>query len=118
MWTGRKAAVVLLAIVALWAAMPAFACLPTAAPCACCCAMMHNCDLSASMSGNECCALHSHPDAIPPDVASGPDHLPDTAVAPAALYLAPSLALETPVFSAAEDSPPRNPSSRSSILRI
>lgn len=113
----RRGAVLLLVIVGLWAAMPAFACLPSTAQLACCRSMMHDCDSSMTMSGNSCCVVHSAPDAVLPGLAGTVDHLSDVAALPAALYPVPSLVL-APLVSSLTDSPPPIPSSGSSILRI
>src|SRR5580692_7467281 len=64
MTMGRKGAILMLAILALWAAGPALACI-TAAPChSCCRAMLTDCDAAASAS-YPCCQLHSSGTALP-----------------------------------------------------
>ena len=55
----------MLAIVALWAAGPALACM-TPAPChSCCRAMMMDCDSATMSAAHPCCQLHSSGTAIP-----------------------------------------------------
>lgn len=62
----------MLAVVALWAAAPAFACLAPA-PCHCCRGMMMNCDSAAMISAQPCCQLHNQNSAIPPKGAAAPE---------------------------------------------
>lgn len=55
----------MLAIVALWAAGPVLACI-TLAPChSCCRAMMMNCDSTTMSAAHPCCQLDSSGTAIP-----------------------------------------------------
>lgn len=62
---GRKGAILMLAIVALWAAGPALACFAPA-PChQCCRAMMTDCDSATVTAAHPCCQLHSPGTAVP-----------------------------------------------------
>src|SRR5580658_1230573 len=73
MHMGRKGAMLMLAIVALWAAAPALACM-TPAPChPCCRAMMIDCDSAAISAVHPCCQLHSSGTALPQGRAVAPE---------------------------------------------
>jgi hypothetical protein len=65
---GRKGAMVLLAVVVLWAAMPAFACLIDANQMSQseCCRAMANCDPTAMAADSPCCQIHERTPAVPP----------------------------------------------------
>jgi len=65
MHMGRKGAILMLAVVALWAAAPALACM-TSAPChSCCRATMMDCDSATMSAAHPCCQLHSSGTAEP-----------------------------------------------------
>jgi hypothetical protein len=62
---GRKGAILMLAILALWAAGPALACI-TPTPChSCCRAMMMDCDSATMSAAHPCCQLDSSGTAMP-----------------------------------------------------
>jgi len=115
---GRKGAVLMLAIVALWVAAPAFACM-TPAPChPCCRAMAMDCDSATMSAAHPCCLLHSSGTAAPQSRVVVPG-----AKVGAVQSLASSLpadldrlAGQTPVFTKAP--PPQSPSGANTILRI
>lgn len=70
MHMGRKGALVVIAVLALWAAQPALACLMTAAPMPCCRGAMRGCPDAAPTAAMACC--HPSPEnAVPPAVAPG-----------------------------------------------
>jgi hypothetical protein len=70
MQMGRKGALVLLALVALWAAKPAFACLTAVTPPSCCQGTMPGCDDSTTMANMTCCQSQSPENAIPAAMAA------------------------------------------------
>ena len=115
---GRKGAILMLAIVALWAAGPALACI-TPAPChSCCRAMMMDCDSATMSAAHPCCQLDSSGTAVPQGrvVAPAPQI---GAVQSLASALPPDLdrlAGQSPLSSKAP--PPRSQSGAGTILRI
>jgi hypothetical protein len=118
MQVGRKSALLLLAIVVFWAAMPSFACLKAAARPSCCQGEMQNCTSPATMTSPDCCAVHPSPAPILPGSAMSADHR----LNPATLRPAPEVAIQpAPAWtgpSSSADSPPRSLSATASILRI
>lgn len=70
MHMGRKGALILLVLVAFWAAKPALACLVTAAPLPCCQGMMRACKDSVPMANMACCHGQDPDNAIPPATAA------------------------------------------------
>jgi hypothetical protein len=115
---GRKGAILMLAIVALWAAAPALACI-TAAPChSCCRAMMMDCDSATMSAADPCCQLHTSGTAVPRGRVVAPE--PQLgAVQTLASVLPPDLdrlAGQSPLSFKAP--PPRSPSGSGTILRI
>jgi hypothetical protein len=74
MRVGRKGALVLLAVVVLWAATPALACLTPAAQHACCQGMMQGCGSSPMMTNHACCRVQPPAPADPSGAASAADH--------------------------------------------
>lgn len=70
---GRKCAILLLAVVALWAATPTLACLAPAPHHSCCHAMMANCGAVAMGAAHPCCQLQKPNTAVPPTSAVAPD---------------------------------------------
>jgi hypothetical protein len=108
----------MLAVVVLWAAAPALACL-IATPCHDCChAMMMDCDSAATSAAHTCCQLHSSNAAVPvgsvvaPELQAGPAQALASAVLPDLAGLAGS---KPASFKAP---PPRSPLGASTILRI
>jgi hypothetical protein len=119
MRVGRKSAFVLLAIVVLWAATPALACLTPPAHRSCCQGtMMRDCDSPAAMQCGDCCSVQPADAPLLPVPANAVDHAVGsvTAAAPAALVLLPAAGsaivhtIETP-------HPPGSPGA-GSVLRI
>lgn len=115
----RISALALIAIVVLWTAMPALACLsPTSAPHSCCHAMMQGCADSVHMGDQACCQIHAPAQAVPPTVAGVIDPFTVFAV-PFAGFEAFALAGNSPSnlhLAGVTPSPPV--SGASSILRI
>jgi hypothetical protein len=115
---GRKGTILMLAIVALWAAAPVLACL-TPAPChSCCRAMMMDCDTATMSAAHPCCQLHSSGTAVPwgrvvaPEPQIGAVQLFGSALPPDL----DRLAGQSPVSS--KTPPPRSQSGAGTILRI
>lgn len=66
---GRKGALLMLAVVALWAAMPASACLLTMQPAggsACCRGMAQDCPMRGMGMNASCCQFHGRNAALTP----------------------------------------------------
>jgi hypothetical protein len=115
---GRKGTILMLAIVALWAAGPALACM-TPAPChSCCRATMMECDSEAMSAAHPCCQLHSSGTAVPQSRVVAPE--PQFgAVQSFASALPPDLdRLAGQSLLSSKAPPPRSQSSASTILRI
>ncbi len=108
----------MLAIVALWAAGPAFACL-THTPChSCCRAMMTDCDSATMSAAHPCCQIDSSGTAIPQSRMVAPTPQVGS-VQSFASALSPDLdrlADQSPLSS--KDPPPRSQSVAGTILRI
>lgn len=114
---GRKGAILMLAVVALWAAVPALACLAPA-PChQCCRAMMTDCD-TAMIAAHPCCQMQSSNTAVPPGQAAATDLAPSSTQTLMWVILPnpKGLAGQGPNLSKAP--PPRSLSGASAILRI
>src|SRR5579872_1480353 len=114
----RKGAILMLAVVALWATAPALACL-TAAPChRCCNAMATDCSSAVMSTAHPCCELHGSVTDVPVSSVStvehylGLQHTMICAVLPA--FGGPV----GPTSGWAKADPPRSPSGASTILRI
>lgn len=60
----RKGAILMLAAVVLWTAVPALACL-LPAPARLCCQTMQGCEASLMNASDACCQMHA-PDSTPP----------------------------------------------------
>ena len=119
MHMGRKGAFVLLAMMVLWAATPALACLTPVAHRSCCQGMaMRDCASPAMTHCGDCCRVQPADAPLLPGSASAVDHAVGSmpSPAPTALAILPAagkaalLAFETPL-------PPGSPGT-SSILRI
>jgi hypothetical protein len=108
----------MLVIVALWAAGPALACIQPA-PChSCCRAMMMDCDFSTMSAADPCCQLHSSGAAVPRGrvVAPAPRIGAVQSFASALPLDLDRLAGQSPLSSKAP--PPRSQSGAGTILRI
>lgn len=114
---GRKGAMILLAIVALWVVAPAIVCLAPA-PChQCCRAMMVDCD-SAMLLSHPCCQLRNSNPAILPDRATVTDFSSGATQALASISLPDLSVLTGQSTGPSKAPPPRSLSGASSILRI
>jgi hypothetical protein len=113
----RKGAILILAIVALWAAGPVLAWL-TPAPChSCCRAMMMDCD-SAMSAAHPCCQLHSSGAAVPQGRVVAPEPQIGT-VQSFASALPPDLdGLDGQSTISSKAPPPRSQLGSSTVLRI
>lgn len=113
---GRKGAILMLAIVALWAATPALACLAPA-PChPCCRSMMMDCD-SAMIAAQPCCQMQSST-AIPPGQVAVTNLLSGSSQTPALVDLPDLFVLTRRGPGPSKTPPPRSASGASTILRI
>lgn len=108
----------MLAVLALWAAAPAIACLASA-PChSCCRTMMTDCEMATVGAAHSCCQLQSSDEALPPVRMIAPERLVGTA-SPLALGVIPdrnSFWGQDPGFF--NTPPPRSLAGGSTILRI
>jgi hypothetical protein len=118
MCMGRNVATLMLAIVALWAVAPAFAC-TTPAPChPCCRAMMVGCDSETMSAAHPCCQMHSSGTAVPQSRVIAPE--PRIGAVQSFASALPtdldSLTGQSPISTKAP--PARSQSGASTILRI
>ena len=120
MHVGKKGALVLLAIVVLWAATPALACLtPTTAHRSCCKGMaMQGCDSAAMMHCGECCRMQPADAPLLPGSANAVDHAVGSVPSPAPTALALPTAIGNPILLAFEAPLPPGSPGAGSILRI
>lgn len=119
MHVGRKGAFVLLAIVVLWAATPALACLMPSAHPSCCQGMsMQNCSAPAMMQCGDCCSVHPADAPLLPGSAGAIDHLAGSVTSPASTALALSPAAGQVTLLVSESPLPPGSAGVGSILRI
>lgn len=121
MAAGRKGAVVMLLIVALWAAIPALACFASA-PCHPCCRAGHmmqmDCGAATMSAGHSCCDLNS------PSTPAPSEQTATTSMASAAMQPLASVSYFVPFGLAGQElrptaaPPPRSLLGSSTILRI
>lgn len=115
---GRKAAILMLASVVLWAAVPVIVSLTPMTCHSCCQAMAMECDAAATNAAHACCRLEIPESAAPaagavaPEFQIGPVRAPVSHVA----FEPGDLAGQTPGSS--EAPPPRSLLGASTILRI
>ncbi|WP_348262667.1 hypothetical protein P8935_23110 [Telmatobacter sp. DSM 110680] len=109
---------IMLAIMALWTALPGLSCLAPAAHQDCCRQMMQDCGSSMAMADPSCCKVHSSDPSMPPAQASRPE---GTSLS-AHIFLSLKFDLvsldETKTTPVAETPPRASASSHISILRI
>jgi hypothetical protein len=111
-----RGAIVLLAVVVLWAATPTLACLLPAAQHGCCHGMTQHCG-STAKSGTACCQAHQSDPGTPATVASAARSF-DLAF-DSLLLVKPATNSQTSFFQRlAETSPPFNLPGSLPILRI
>jgi hypothetical protein len=110
-----KGAILMLAIVVLWATLPGLACLAPAMHDSCCQQMMQDCGSSMVMANPSCCKVHSSDTSVPPAQANTADGAKLITLSHSSIRIdASSLAVEAMVRAA--ENPPS--STYSSILRI
>lgn len=118
MFMSGKGAILMLAVVVLWAAAPALACL-TPVPChSCCHAMAMDCDSAVTSAVHPCCQLQGSGAAVPMNSAIAPEQatgLHQTMASSASIALS-GLASQTP--GSAKTPPLRSLSGTATILRI
>jgi hypothetical protein len=117
MHVGRKRALLLVMVVAVWTAAPALACFPATVQPACCQGMMQGCDDATAMDGMACCQVHPSESNVPPATAAPFDLLLSMTQVSAWAVDLPDVALNAGLSRPAEASP-SPPSELSSILRI
>jgi hypothetical protein len=113
-----KGAMLMLTLVALWATLPALACLTPPAVHACCRHVMHDCESSMRMSTVSCCDAHSSDSSVPPAQASRAQAIDLLAHA----YVTAGVTVDAldgfRIARTAETPPGLAPSSHTSVLRI
>jgi hypothetical protein len=116
MFMGRKGAMLMLAVVILWAAAPALACLMPADCHSCCHAM--DCDSVVMSAAHSCCQVHGSSADVPGVSAIAPGHRagPQHAMISTVPSLLTGLSGQTP--GSAKALPPRSHSGARTILRI
>jgi hypothetical protein len=119
MKVGRKSVFALLLVAALWVAMPALACLHTAAQPACCRGTaMSDCCSSAMMSGSDCCQAQPEATVPPPAQARLIDPVFGPAQSSAQVQLSPVALPQGATSLAPEVSLPLGSPGAGSILRV
>lgn len=115
---GKAGAWLLMAVVALWAASPAFACFVPAAQHACCRHMATECSASQMGAGSSCCQARSTETDAPAIGSAASEQL----VHPVATIV-PGMAAVVPVelhgmLQQATEAPPSGPPPGGTVLRI
>jgi hypothetical protein len=119
MHVGKKGAFVLLAIVVLWAATPALACLRPAAHRSCCEGMaMQGCECPAMMQCGDCCRIQPAGAPLLPGSSGAIDHASGSLPSPAATAQALPPAASSAILHAPEAPLPPGSSGFGSILQI
>jgi hypothetical protein len=107
----------MLTLVALWAALPALACLTPAPAHACCRHVMQDCE-SSMMSTVSCCDAHSSDSSVPPAQASRAQAIDLLAHACVATGVTVNALDGFKIARTAETPPGTTLSSHTSVLRI
>ena len=121
MKSSRKGALLLLAVVVFWTAMPASACLLGLKPMRqhdCCRRMMRMCGSAAMVTGGACCQAAPRSAAVTPTPAYTPEQVQKLVVIPHKVSLHSAATLRAAQGIAFEAPPPKAPSSSGSVLRI
>jgi hypothetical protein len=117
----RKSALLMLAVVALWAAMPATACLLTAQPAGqpdCCRAMAQDCPMAGMSMDAPCCQFHGKNIAVVPISPFSSQRVQRLIFVPQQTGQEPSAAPCAGWRNALEAPPPKFSPGAVSILRI
>jgi hypothetical protein len=116
---GRKGALLLLAVMVLWAVTPALACLARMAQPSCCQGTaMQDCASPAMMQCSDCCRVQPADAPLLPGSASAVDHAAGSLPSPAATELVVLPEAGEEILLAFEAPPPPGFSGAGSILRI
>jgi hypothetical protein len=118
---GRKGALLMLAVVALWAAIPASACLLTKPPAEqpdCCCGMAQDCPMAGMSVDAPCCQFHGKNTAVVPVSPFSSQRVHRLAFVPHQATLEPTAASGAGWRNALEAPPPGFSPGSVSILRI
>ena len=118
---GRKGALLMLAVVALWAAIPASVCLLTTQPAgqsACCRGMAQDCPMTGMSMDAPCCQFHGRNAAVTPVSPFSSQRMQRLAFVPHLAALEPTAAPGAGWRNALEAPPPRFLPGSVSILRI
>lgn len=117
----RKGALLMLAVVVFWTAMPASACLLGFNPMRrhdCCRGMMRMCGSAATAAGGACCQAGPRNTVVAPDPPYSPEHAQKLVIIPHHVSPHSPAALRAACGNAFEAPPPKASSSSSSVLRI
>ena len=112
-----KGAILMLMLVALWAALPALACLTPPPSHACCRHQMQDCG-SMMMPTASCCDAHSSDTGVPPAQASQAQGLDLLAHASVATRISAETPEGSNIARTAETPPGAAPFTQTSVLRI
>lgn len=118
---GRKGALLMLAVVALWTATPAFACLLTIEPAgqpACCRGMVQDCPMQGMGMNASCCQMRGSSDAVAPELPYSPEYAHQIAFALRETSLETSAGSGAGWRYALEVPPPKSSPGAIFILRI
>ena len=115
---GKAAAILMLVVVVLWAAAPAFACLAPSQPHACCRHMdMPDCDMSTMGAAASCCQVSTPDTSGAPAIRAITPRTLEIAHPTTSILLAPEIRPGSRPVSIAE-TPPPHALTGSSVLRI
>lgn len=118
MVVGKKGAVLMLLVVALWAATPGLACLAPSPSHICCRGLMMGCDAAAMSTGHSCCELQSNESNTTPGRAAVSEPLPNAAQMLTAVHLPALDGIAGLSPNPANAPPPRSSWGARTILRI
>ena len=117
----RKGALLMLATVILWTAVPALACLPgmrSTGQADCCKSMTPDCPMSQAAMNASCCSTHRQDNAVPPVPFYAPEHSQKLFLTPHSTGIAAPANAGSIERAALLASPPDHSPGASSILRI
>jgi hypothetical protein len=114
----RKGVFLLIAIVALWTVMPAFACVQRMPVRRACCGLMRDCHLPTSMNAKKCCVARPQAELVQPATPGSDEGGACLTTVAAAPELTEPLRSRACAVPSSEDSPPGQVSGAPFVLRI
>ncbi len=117
----RKGALLMLAVVAFWTAMPASACLLGIRPMRqhdCCRKMMRMCGSAATAAGGACCQAGQRNTAVAPEAPATLENAQKLAIIPHQAVAHDTTVLRVAYGHVFDSPPPKAASSSGSVLRI